>query len=487
MASTADTYAAYFQCRLTEVTSSNVPKSFPRLTSAQSSLVRQPKDAPKVRRFSEEIKEEISKKKFLHSFSTVQEQSANHWQGNESSGLMLSSKLKGRLFGRLDKARGELSGQLPPVHGHMPGGVSVEDSRGGDTFKAQRMVHILKDSRFFRDLDVAVLESLPQHAQFLHVPNASVLFRQGDPPKGCYVVVSGKVGFYVGGNQLTPRQPPTEKEEMKDIPEAAWRVFSFEGFSTFSKVSDFGNCVKKSGAGEVFGELALMDGKEPRKASARSLDESELLFVSAEGFEEVKRYVKELEQQKREFLVSCLPGMEGAKAGNHHAANCFHQERHAQGKLLLREGSNEEQAWYVVVSGTVELQKRNVQELLGTLETGQIFGSFGPSLKQPFSARVASNLAEVLVARPQDIRLLPRKVVEKIMAKLATDTAERLRKCCVSGRMNWQQPLRQMSARGALGAPGFAASGATRVRDAAEDLLSLNSRDLQAHLDAHLW
>lgn len=36
----------------------------------------------------------ISKKKFLHSFSTVQEQSVNHWQGNESSGLMLSSKLK---------------------------------------------------------------------------------------------------------------------------------------------------------------------------------------------------------------------------------------------------------------------------------------------------------------------------------------------------------------------------------------------------------
>ena len=48
----------------------------------------------------------------------------------------------------------------------------------------------------------------------------------------------------------------------------------------------------RSGTGEVFGELALMDGGAvPRKATARCLDESELLFVSAEGFEEVKKYV----------------------------------------------------------------------------------------------------------------------------------------------------------------------------------------------------
>lgn len=31
-------------------------------------------------------------------------------------------------------------------------------------------------------------------------------------------------------------------------------------------------------------------GSAPRKATARCLDESELLFVSGEGFEEVKRY-----------------------------------------------------------------------------------------------------------------------------------------------------------------------------------------------------
>lgn len=49
--------------------------------------------------------------------------------------------------------------------------------------------------------------------------------------------------------------------------------------------------------------------------------------------------MKELEKEKREFLVSCLPGMKEVKrAGGHSSANCFHQERHHQGKLLLKQG-----------------------------------------------------------------------------------------------------------------------------------------------------
>ena len=66
-----------------------------------------------------------------------------------------------------------------------------------------------------------------KHAKFLNVPNGGVLFRQGDPAKGCYIVVSGKVGFYAGGNSNTPRQPPTQMNET--IPEAARRVKTYEG------------------------------------------------------------------------------------------------------------------------------------------------------------------------------------------------------------------------------------------------------------------
>ena len=167
--------------------------------------------------------------------------------------------------------------QLPSIYKNP---FEIEEIVSDDAFTAERMVNVLQDSRFFKEMDAAVLETLPKHAKFLQVPNGAVLFRQGDPAKGCYIIVSGKVGFYAGGHNNTPRQPVTEVTA--NIPEAARRVHTYEGgslpsvglkfyqyktselihqisfnlaanetlcagsgFSTFSKVSDYGQCVKK--------------------------------------------------------------------------------------------------------------------------------------------------------------------------------------------------------------------------------------------------
>ena len=93
------------------------------------------------------------------------------------------------------------------------------------------------------------------------------------------------------------------------------------------------------------------------------------------------------------------------KAGKHSSANCFHQERHNQGALLLRQGAAEERVLYVIVGGSVELcrqgRMKGAPDVLATLETGQMFGTFGPELKMPFSARVTSKVCEVLSAREQ--------------------------------------------------------------------------------------
>jgi hypothetical protein len=40
-------------------------------------------------------------------------------------------------------------------------------------------------------------------------------------------------------------------------------------------------------------------------------------------------------------------------------------------------------------------------DVLATLETGQMFGTFGPELKMPFSAKVVTKNWEVLSARAQ--------------------------------------------------------------------------------------
>lgn len=67
------------------------------------------------------------------------------------------------------------------------------------------------------------------------------------------------------------------------------------------------------------------------------------------------------------------------KAGKHSSANCFHQERHNQGALLLRQGVAEERVLYVIVGGSVELSRqgrmKGAPDVLATLETGQMFGT----------------------------------------------------------------------------------------------------------------
>ena len=66
---------------------------------------------------------------------------------------------------------------------------------------------------------------------------------------------------------------------------------------------------------------------------------------------------------------------------------------------------------YVVLSGSIQLFRHRGRglgpgcpgavDVLATLETGQIFGTFGPELKMPFSAKVVTKNCELLSARAQ--------------------------------------------------------------------------------------
>ena len=465
---TADAFGTYYQCRLQEVTSKCLEQSFPRLTSAQQSLgsKRRLAEGPPPR-------PERANRRLVKSPSAaadVQEDAIKHWQSEVSSNSTgVSSKLKDRMVKKLSQARRAIT-PLPPID------KETEASMKPD-FSQERMVRVLKDSRFFMGLDAVVLESLPRYSEFLTLDTHTVLFRQGDAAKGCYVIVSGKVGFFVGGNLKSPRLPVTPAKEIPLTSESQRRKLTFEGFSTCSQMSDLGTCVKKSGAGEVFGELALMDDSQPRRAAARCLDECELLFVSAAGFEEVKQYVKELEKQKREFLELLIFGrldprdITGAYG---HPASCFHQQKHVKGKAILRQGTNEHRIIFIVVSGELEMTRgkfgSSSREVLDVLQTGDMCGSLGFALKQPSTVRVASDTCEVLAARDDDLNRLPESILQRIMARLSAETAERLRYGYVSKPMGWQSVPKLQK----------------RTRQDSE-LLLLNSRDLQTHLLARLW
>ena len=237
---TADAFGTYYQCRLQELTSKSLDQSFPRLTSAQATL------GSKKRLSSQSLSRQQpnrprGEKKFAHSFSDVQKDSVKHWQSEDSSdSKAVSSKVKDRMVKRLTQVRRAMT-PLPPIQAE-----AEKDSKASNKpdFSQERMVRVLKDSRFFMGLDAVVLESLPRYSEFLTLDSGTILFRQGDSAKGCYVIVSGKVGFYVGGNVKSPRLPVTAAKEIVMTAESQRRILTLEGFSTCSNSSQFNVSVR---------------------------------------------------------------------------------------------------------------------------------------------------------------------------------------------------------------------------------------------------
>ncbi len=106
---------------------------------------------------------------------------------------------------------------------------------------------LLSKCALFRDIDDRDLDALAAYARFQRYAAHEVIFRKGDPGHGLMAVVSGRVGI--------------------------------------SSLSDEGKEVilNMIGPGEVFGEIALLDGKE-RTADATAMETSDLLVLDRRGF-----------------------------------------------------------------------------------------------------------------------------------------------------------------------------------------------------------
>lgn len=108
-------------------------------------------------------------------------------------------------------------------------------------------LHLLRRSEVLGALDRKVLEVLADRAQRVRYPEGAPIFFEGDLPDGLYVVVSGEV-------RIT-----TASEEGREIE------------------------LNRMRAGEVFGEIALLDGLR-RTASASAGRPAELLRLPRPDF-----------------------------------------------------------------------------------------------------------------------------------------------------------------------------------------------------------
>lgn len=339
------------------------------------------------------------------------------------------------------------------------GGVEEEDVYEAPPEQQERAAELLRKANFFKDLDEAVLEELPRVARFTEEPKGAVVFRQGDPPSNCWLVVRGEIGFYVGkmtqDSMVSPRQPPSADAEGLKVPwpwEEDQRVQTLEGHSSVSSKSNLGRLAHRGRDGTVFGELALMGDNALRKATAKCLADCEFLTLPASAFMKVKQKLIQMQEEKKQFLAENVPGMKELPIPGPndppHASFFFERLVVEKEHAFLKQGIVEDQALFVVAKGTVELRRHQDydEEVCGYLEVGELFGKLPQSAEEPFTAAAATP-CEVWQVLGKNFRYLPKELMDSIVNHLCTMTAKRLKKFCVEYKFGWDKQQRSALAR----------------------------------------
>lgn len=313
------------------------------------------------------------------------------------------------------------------------------------TEEEERAFALLQRSSFFRSLEPEVLAELPRMASFLEAPKGAVVFRQGDPPAHCWLIVRGEVAFFIGsGNQDTPRLPVSAGFEDVHVPmpwEESARVRTLDGVSTTSLQSDLGKCVGKARSGAVFGELALMHKDATRKAAATCLTNCEFLLLPASAFKIAKDRLIQLQEAKKKFLNRFVPGMkafpEPGPNDPPHPSFFFNKLKVDQDFIFLKQGERDSRVIYVIYRGNVHLkqEKENGAETCQTLLPRQLFGSWINAL-EPLSA-VAATTCEVWFVKASDMRLLPSALLKAIQEHLSEEYSQLLKSVHVTRRYGW--------------------------------------------------
>ncbi|CAL1168551.1 unnamed protein product [Cladocopium goreaui] len=162
--------------------------------------------------------------------------------------------------------------------------------------KAGPLGYFTNDGFFFADLTIpwdgtSRLPRLAKTAEFSKEAKGQVIFRQGDPGKGCFMLVKGQVTVHVRKGAKGHRWPPTPRMAGGDMPTLTeWRRSGLEafddasrreelkygrppreeqsfrtteGFSTFGKESNYGDMVKWLREGTLFGAGHTQTGMTP--------------------------------------------------------------------------------------------------------------------------------------------------------------------------------------------------------------------------------
>mmetsp|Transcript_50059 Transcript_50059/g.116831 ORF Transcript_50059/g.116831 Transcript_50059/m.116831 type:complete len:522 (-) Transcript_50059:107-1672(-) len=334
--------------------------------------------------------------------------------------------------------------------------VADEPENEAPTEEEERALALLQRSTFFKNLEPEVLAELPRMASFMEAPKGAVVFRQGDPPANCWLIVRGEVGFYI--SQSVPdsaRLPVTHGYEHVVVAmpwEETIRVRTLDGTSTTSMETNLGKCVNKARSGAVFGELALMKKDATRKASAKCHTNCEFLLLPASAFTKAKDRLLQLQEMKKRFLNKFVPEMKGFPEPGPfdppHPSFYFNKLKVDEEYFFLKQGERDSRVIYVIHKGNVHLrrEKETGSEVCQKLLPGQLFGSWFQHTVEPLSA-VAATACEVWFVKASDLRLLPSKLLTAVQEHLSEEYANLLKAVHVSRRFGWETQMPKLEHR----------------------------------------
>lgn len=264
------------------------------------------------------------------------------------------------------------------------------------------------------------------------------------------------------------RRLPHDQSEGEPI----MRSRTHEGFSWYHPKSHLGAQVVRLSRGQLFGELALL-GDQPRAASARCLEDSQLLVISRQDFDSLLK--SDLGKQKDEttgFLRRHVPGMsdlpEQSRFGKPHASYYFKQQSVPKGFVFIKQGEKTSERFWVLRKGVVEFwhvdpgqvvpddsgvsrpsssaaKRRGRQSTPGRrialLVEGGLFSTVPTNDPEPFTV-VAQSLCEVFCVSKSDFMRLPYRVICAVQDHLMAAAMWRLTRC-IDGR-TFLQPQKEV-------------------------------------------
>lgn len=313
---------------------------------------------------------------------------------------------------------------------------------------------LLQGFNFFNELQPSTQKALLDIVRKTVTMNrGSVLFREGDFARSCYVLLAGQVslssmdGFGPAnskvdsmsrdGSHCSTRASSCSRPSSRDGTEAQMLDNAAEklALAAPSKAEGYqgsrasGTSIVSLKAGRLFGDYALLQQK-PQGFTAMCTQDCELLVFSKSEFDRVLlKDMQKLTLEKLEFLRTYLPGANELPLHKAEALlHCFQKKVLPKGRVLLRQNASEKKCLYLVKEGTVFLSCEDVDmpimpsevRTLGTLFRGGVFGSFEERSVQSCTVSCTSASCELFFSSGLNLESLPwavRKNTRKYLSR----------------------------------------------------------------------